>query len=749
MTRLERYARALCVFSGSVALAAGGVSVLTAPPAQAASSVTDAVVEWGINPESGGGAYFGGCNFLSAGTAGDTGGGVWSAANGGENFYSAQDEAVSILKPDSSGTLVPATWQNKCLNRFGHAVKATGLTMQVTDVSGAQVSEPSYSENVVRMSGGTGTLDPATNSARIQWRGSFTVAYYGGLTYWSVTDPVLTLENGRGTLVATASGYASSKEDLTQWSRVAPQEIHLADIDGATVSAGGIDITPAYLGVVAPEDPSGSFAQVPLSSGNAAWWGSFPESWVNFAYQTGQASYWYTTGGGAGSIQERKVASPIRISATPQVTPATPSASPTPEATPTSPVPSVSASPTTEPTPSVPTSPTPAPTPATPQPGTSGGGESVLSGATLRWGMNQESNSQAYFGGCNFLSAGRARNTGGGVPWTEDVYAGQSGNVSIVKADLSGGWQQATWVNKCLDAAGNPVSLRSPDSHTNSQVVIEQGTGRVGADGSLDLSWQGSWTVAYYGGLTYWSVNNPKLHVDASGRGALTATLSGYGADMTNLSSWTTLDEREVTLADFDGIDVRQALLAGGFTQTPRYVGVAVNTDGAMKPQAPRTADNAPYWGSFPQSFVDYQVKTGQSSYWFTSGLRDQSKVALPVTVGYSASYAQPVSNTSGVSAPQQGSASAALPRAAAPQTKASARPTQKAVARNAQQAASGDLSGEVQAVSARLPQRSAVSDSALRIACASGGVAVASGMPLLLAWLLRRRLGLDPAQYV
>ena len=429
MTRLERYARALCVFSGSVALAAGGVSVLTAPPAQAASSVTDAVVEWGINPESGGGAYFGGCNFLSAGTAGDTGGGVWSAVNGGENFYSAQDGAVSILKPDSSGTLVPATWQNKCLNRFGHAVKATGLTMQVTDVSGAQVSETSYSENVVRMSGGTGTLDPATNSARIQWRGSFTVAYYGGLTYWSV--------------------------------------------------------------------------------------------------------------------------------------------------------------------------------------------------------------------------------------------------------------------------------------------------------------------------------NNPKLHVDASGRGALTATLSGYGADMTNLSSWTTLDEREVTLADFDGIDVRQALLAGGFTQAPRYVGVAVNTDGAMKPQAPRTADNAPYWGSFPQSFVDYQVKTGQSSYWFTSGLRDQSKVALPVTVGYSASYAQPASNTSGVSAPQQGSASAALPRAAAPQTKASARPTQKAVARNAQQAAPGDLSGEVQAVSAPLPQRSAVSDSALRIACASGGVAVASGMPLLLAWLLRRRLGLDPAQYV
>ena len=56
------------------ALAAGGLVALAAGPAQAAErSVSDVDLTWSLSNEQGGGAYAGGCNFLSAGKAGNTG----------------------------------------------------------------------------------------------------------------------------------------------------------------------------------------------------------------------------------------------------------------------------------------------------------------------------------------------------------------------------------------------------------------------------------------------------------------------------------------------------------------------------------------------------------------------------------------------------------------------------------------------------------------------------------------------------
>src|SRR5699024_9931473 len=44
--------------------------------------IDDAVFEWSVNDESTGGSYFGGCNFLAAGAAGDAGfSHVWTEAD--------------------------------------------------------------------------------------------------------------------------------------------------------------------------------------------------------------------------------------------------------------------------------------------------------------------------------------------------------------------------------------------------------------------------------------------------------------------------------------------------------------------------------------------------------------------------------------------------------------------------------------------------------------------------------------------
>ncbi|MFC5426261.1 LPXTG cell wall anchor domain-containing protein, partial [Brevibacterium otitidis] len=48
-------------------------------------------------------------------------------------------------------------------------------------------------------------------------------------------------------------------------------------------------------------------------------------------------------------------------------------------------------------------------------------------------------------------------------------------------------------------------------------------------------------------------------------------------------------------------------------------------------------------WGSFPKSWVDFNVKTGQQQYWYTSGgAADPRKPTTPISVKYTAADAQP-----------------------------------------------------------------------------------------------------------
>lgn len=336
-TRASRPATALAAAAVAAAMLGAG---LVAPTASAAESgdlnASNVTFQWGVNDESGGGSYFGGCNFLSAGEAGDNGkAGIWANDN---TFYSAKTGNVEILKPTADGTLVEPTWQTKCTNQYGTSIngKTAGMTFKVANAAeGTPAEQPTYSGNVVRISSGSGTVNPDTDSAHIEWKGSFTIVYYGGMTYWSITDPVLDIKDGKGTITATASGYGADMDDASIWRQLDPQEIHIADLQNTKVDVtdSGITVTPDFLGVAVPEDVAGRNDQAEKTDANAAWWGSFPSSWLKFSMLTGQTSYWWTSYGSAKSIQIRKPASPITITYTAQAPATVPDAPAKPTAT--------------------------------------------------------------------------------------------------------------------------------------------------------------------------------------------------------------------------------------------------------------------------------------------------------------------------------------------------------------------------------------------------------------------------------
>lgn len=276
------------------------------------------------------------------------------------------------------------------------------------------------------------------------------------------------------------------------------------------------------------------------------------------------------------------------------------------------------------------------------------GGTPIVN-AQLRWGMNAEAGGGAFAGGCNFLSAGRAGDAGGSRVWTvgDGLYRAQDGNVRIEKPTAAGGWTAASWQTKCLDPQGAVVTTASTASTSGNQVVIDGGTGAV-RDGALQIAWSGSFTIAFYGGMTYWSVTDPVLTLDSAGNGRLMGTASGYGTSMEDMTQWRPIPGQTVVLAEIRGADTGAAT---GFVTVPAYLGVAVGGAGQVQP----TAANSAYWGSFPQSFVDFHRATGQQGYWVTTGgVRDVAKPASAVYVSYDASEAVtvPVPPTGDVTGP-------------------------------------------------------------------------------------------------
>jgi hypothetical protein len=581
-------------------------------------------LSWRVNDESGGGAFYGGCNFLVAGTVPDMDSShVWSGAEG-TKVYRTTDGTVTITKPDSAKKQVKPTWDTKCQDASGKAV-----TTQAGSTTGNQVT----------FTGEEFTFDADSDTATASWDGDVTIVYYGGMTYWTISDPVLTVENGTGTLTGTASGYGADMYDPSKWVKLPAKEIELATFSGADVTEKGVTIEPDYAGVEVEGDDSGTFNPQNRTKDG---WGSFPQSWIDYNLLTGQSAYWYTSGG---QVDAKKTAAPIVISWD-------------------------AADPVEEPTPGGgggtddgnDGSGTGNGTGGETSTGGSGtdapraqDGDRTLSNAQLRWGINEETTSAAFFGGCNFLVAGSVPDMGSSHVWSASegtkVYRTSAGDVRLERDGAA-----PSWGDRCKDASGATVSTNSTVG-TGTEVVMEGGTGTLdgapGADGtSASVRWKGSFSVVFYGGMTYWWAKDPVLTVNADGTGTLTAAVGGYGADMFDTSKWVPLKTRTVTLATFRGAELTE----NGFSVTPDYRGVSVDASGGMNDQV-KSAD---YWGAFPQDFIDFQVETGQSSYWYSSGgLRDRAKPPLPLTVSWDASSPQaPAASTSpGTSAAGEGGA--------------------------------------------------------------------------------------------
>ena len=260
------------------------------------------------------------------------------------------------------------------------------------------------------------------------------------------------------------------------------------------------------------------------------------------------------------------------------------------------------------------------------------GGPADLTNAELRWAVNHESVGANFFGGCNFLMAGVPGpdgDAGGSRVWSaadRDLYAARDGDVRVERA--SGDLQ--SYASRCSDPSGDELTM-SAGNTSGSEIVVDGGVGERGDDGSVQISWTGSFTVVFYGGLTYWWASDPVLELDEDGDGTLTATVGGYATDREDTTKWSPLREREVPLATFSG----GRLVDAGGVLTPDWCGVRV--EGTAQAQLREDVDGV-CWGAFPGAFVDFQVDTGQGAYWYTSGSsRDRFKRPYDVTVSFDA----------------------------------------------------------------------------------------------------------------
>ncbi|MCW2840849.1 MAG: hypothetical protein JWR55_2332 [Aeromicrobium sp.] len=310
----------------AAALATSGVIALASPSQAADAGVSGVQFRWGLNDESTS-LSPAGYNFFSAGTLGNPGtggqslsnasqGATWS--NGATANWSVSSGNVWIEKKQADGSYAPTTWAGRN-----------------TTPQGTTVTSATSSEQQVVIDAGTGTVDEANDDADIQWDGDFSVIYYNGFSYFTVSDPHLQVTNGKGSITATLGGYGANQVDPTQWTPLPVTTVTLADLSGVDVTSAGIVTTPDYLGVEYDHTVTGGTAQ---NRSNPATFGAFPQDFVDFQQQTGLSSYWYSSGG---SADPKKLTSPLSVVRnpgvrTPAVTPpvVTPPVAPPPAAAP-------------------------------------------------------------------------------------------------------------------------------------------------------------------------------------------------------------------------------------------------------------------------------------------------------------------------------------------------------------------------------------------------------------------------------
>lgn len=236
-----------------------------------------------------------------------------------------------------------------------------------------------------------------------------------------------------------------------------------------------------------------------------------------------------------------------------------------------------------------------------------------LDGVVLEWSMSEEVQSAPPFGGSNHLSAGVSDGD-------EATYRASEGDASIVHRADGGAETVPVWGTRAAQVSGDVEQL----------VRLDGGSAELAADGSGTVAWDATWSVNFYGGLVPFWLSDPELRIAADGTAELVADLDGYGSSQGNPEQREPLDEvADVTVATFAGVEVDPA---GRLVVEPEYDGVEVTLPGDVTPQV-RTGTG---WGAWPQEMVDFQLQTGLSSYWYSSGgSADPKKVPAEVVVDF------------------------------------------------------------------------------------------------------------------
>src|SRR5690606_31716841 len=165
--------------------------------------------------------------------------------------------AAGAADPGRGGMVLPSRkWSARSGNVEIQKVNAAGVWKQATwdglgtDTNGSPIGlYGPFSGHRVRITEGRGTLDPDKDDAELQWRGTFTVVYYGGNTVFTLTDPKLTVDGGVGRLTATGGGWAADRLDPTVWQAVTPREVPVVELRDVDVTEIGLEVTPNYRGV--------------------------------------------------------------------------------------------------------------------------------------------------------------------------------------------------------------------------------------------------------------------------------------------------------------------------------------------------------------------------------------------------------------------------------------------------------------------------------------------------------------------
>ncbi|HVW46948.1 MAG TPA: HtaA domain-containing protein [Solirubrobacterales bacterium] len=261
--------------------------------------------------------------------------------------------------------------------------------------------------------------------------------------------------------------------------------------------------------------------------------------------------------------------------------------------------------------------------------------------ASLDWLGNGEMQSAPPAGGSNYFSAGIS----GG---NEATYHSVVGNAAVWQVSATGQEALAGWATRAAHVADGGRQVAR----------LYGGEGRVEPDGAADISWNAAFSVNFYGGLVPFTIEDPELKVEPDGTGALTATAVGCSSSQDNPNQCAPLAAAtQVVVADFEGVTIEPGR---PLTVEPEYLGVTAEVPAGSGAEA--QLRSGPDWGSWPQSFVDFQFETGLSSYWYSSGTNDELKPPLPLTVNLEGPAAPAEPHDEGTPSGDDGGGSSSAP---------------------------------------------------------------------------------------